>query len=200
VGGRVNRIIYRYPATVGPEEYALYWVGVNGVDEEGEGDDVPVWHEEDTVKRLERKRSLDLRNDGSQVQILLVRTGPDVFRDSVKLSIKEKKGEKDTVLFRDSWPLRNYFRNRPELTEADRRRIVREELEKVLSNSQFVRTDSLTQHDWGSWDELKPKSLEMSEIMKRNELMFNYYTGATGSRGIVWSPSRKKFIRAWRTS
>ena len=40
VGGRKNKIIYRYPATLGPGEYTLYWVGMNAIDEEGRGDDL----------------------------------------------------------------------------------------------------------------------------------------------------------------
>src|ERR1035437_5913270 len=78
VGSRADRIIYRYPATIGSGEYTLYWTGPNGVDEEGEGDDVDAWQGVDTAKRFERQRVADLENNRDAERLLLIRTGPDL--------------------------------------------------------------------------------------------------------------------------
>src|ERR1017187_10129757 len=83
VGARSERIIYRYPPTIGIGDYTLYWVGPNGVDEEGEGDDVDAWQPQDTARHFERQRRFDLQNDGMSDQMHVIRTGPDITRDSV---------------------------------------------------------------------------------------------------------------------
>jgi hypothetical protein len=162
VGGRANRIIYRYPPTVGTGDYTLYWIGQNGVDEEGEGDDIDAWQHVDTTHRFEIIRH-------------------------------------DSILYRDSWPLMAYFRDRPELTDADRRRMVRTELDRFLSIGSFVHTDSLLQHDWSKWVDVKPKSPEMAEIVHSGELMFNYFAGDRGSKGIAWLASKRKFVTVWKS-
>jgi hypothetical protein len=195
VGGRANRIIYRYPPTVGTGDYTLYWIGQNGVDEEGEGDDIDAWQPVDTTHRFERQRSADLQDEREPDRLLLIRTGPDLFRDSVRFEIIRH----DSILYRDSWPLMAYFRDRPELTDADRRRMVRTELDRFLSIGSFVHTDSLLQHDWSKWVDVKPKSPEMAEIVHSGELMFNYFAGDRGSKGIAWLASKRKFVTVWKS-
>jgi hypothetical protein len=196
VGGRNNRIVYRFPPTVGPADYTLYWVGPNGVDELGEGDDLPSWDTAGAGSQFEKRKSVDLRGDNHPLDIEVAETGTNLFKDSVLLLIQSG----DTVLYRDRWPLTAYFIKRPELTEVERGRIVREEVERLLKPSEFVPTDSLLDHDWQKWADLDPKSFEASEIVKSRRPMFNYYTGTNGSLGIVWSTARKKFIVVWRSA
>ena len=199
VGARADKMVYRYPASIGSGDYTLYWVGVNGVDEEGEGDDIDAWQNqmapEDTTRRFERQRTADLENDREPVRLMLVRTGPDLFRDSVRFEVIRH----DTVFYRDAWPLSAYFHTRPELTDEDRRRMVREELDRFLMPGAFVHTDSLEQRDWATWSEVKPKSAEMTEIVSSGEPMFNYYAGDRGSKGIAWLRSKKKFVVVWKS-
>ena len=195
VGGRADRIIYRYPPTVGIGDYTLYWVGPNGIDEEGEGDDIDAWEAVDTQRHYERQRMADLQNDRNPDRLLLIRTGHDLFRDSVKFEVVHH----DSVLYQDTWPLSAYFRERPELTDADRQRIVRTELDRFLTPGAFVHTDSLLQQDWSKWGDVKPKSPEMSEIIRAEELMFNYYAGDRGSKGIAWLASKRKFVIVWKS-
>lgn len=195
IGGRANRLVYHYPATIGPGEYTLYWIGPNGIDEEGEGDDVAGWETDLNARKLEQRRSVDLLATGTPQMITVIRTGPDYFKDSVLVLIQQH----DSVLYRDSWPISNYFKARPELSEADRKEVVREELKKILLPSRFVRTDSLPQHSWNRWVDFKPGTPSAADIVKRNELMFNYYTGSEGSRGIAWDATKGKFIRVWQS-
>lgn len=197
VGGRSNRIVYHYPGTIGPGEYTLYWVGPNGVDEDGEGDDLPAWTPADTSVpvNFERKRVVDLRGDGDKYNFRLIATGSDLYNDSVTFTVSDV----DTTLYRDRWPLSAYFNYRPELTELDRRRIVRDELSKFFDNSQFVRTDSIFDHNWKPWVTIDPKTVEAQDITKMSGVLFNYYAGSGGSKGIVWSPAKKKIVEFWKS-
>ncbi len=195
IGSRANKLIYRYPPTVGSMEYTLYWVGPNSVDEQGEGDDLVAWDTSGASTNFQRRKLVDLRGDNHPVELMVVESGSNVFRDSVRLMIKAG----DSILFTERWPLDAYVVRRPELTDDERKRIVHEELSRLLDPSEFVPTDSLTQQDWRIWADLKPKSPEAAEIMKENLPMFNFYTGAGGSEGIVWSPTRKMFIKVWKS-
>lgn len=195
VGSRSGRIVYRYPATIGTGDYSLYWVGSNGVDEEGEGDDVDAWQSVDTAKRFVRQRVADLENDRDPEHLLVIRTGPDLFRDSVRFEVVRR----DSIYFVDTWPLSAYFRMRPELTLDERRHLIRSELDHFLAPAAFVHTDSLLQRDWSHWSDVKPNSPEMAELVASGELMFNYYAGDRGSRGIAWLKSKKKFVEVWKS-
>ena len=195
VGARSEKIVYRYPPTIGIGDYTLYWVGPNGVDEEGEGDDVDAWQPADTARHFERQRRFDLQNDGMPDQMRLIRTGPDINRDSVIFEIKRY----DTICYREEWSLAEYFKDRPELSGDERKRLVRTELDRFFSSGSFVRTDSLMYQPWPHWDELQPSSPEMPSLTRSGETMFNFYEGARGSKGIVWLPSEKKFVVVWNS-
>ena len=195
VGSRSERIIYRYPPSIGTGEYTLYWVGPNGVDEDGEGDDLDAFTSLDTARRFERQRLADLIDDRDPTRLIVVRTGTDIFKDSVRLEVLKH----DSILYRDSWPLTAYFKERPELTDAERKRLIRTELDHFFSAGSFVKTDSLLDHDWSKWAEIQPKSQEMGEVVRSGEEMFNYYAGDRGSKGIAWLPSKHKFVIVWKS-
>jgi hypothetical protein len=194
VGARSERIIYRFPPTIGLGDYTLYWVGPNGVDEEGEGDDVDAWQSTDTLHRYARQREADLQNDQEPDQLRLFSTGSDIYLDSVRFEITRH----DSMRYREDWPLSAYFKDRPELTDDERKQIVRSELDRFLTPGAFAHTDSLLDQGVGHWLVLQPKSPELTEIISSRELMFNYYVGNRGSKGIAWLPSQKKFVVVWK--
>jgi hypothetical protein len=196
VGARSERVIYRYPPSVGAGDYTLYWVGPNGVDEEGEGDDVDAWQTSaDTVRRFERQRTADLQEDRNPDRLRLIRTGADIYRDSVRFEIVRG----DTIFYSDSWPISSYFRDRPELSDAERKQLVRIELDRFLTPGAFVHTDSLLYHNWPHWGDFPANSPEMAEIVHSGEAMFNYYAGIGGSKGIAWLKSRRRFVVVWKS-
>ena len=195
IGARSERIIYRYPPTIGVGDYTLYWVGPNGVDEEGEGDDVDAWASVDSVKRYARRRDADLENNGTPDKLMLVSTGSDIYTDSVRLEIRNA----DSMLYSDTWPLSAYFHDRPELTDEERKEIIRSELDRFFSADAFVHTDSLLDQGLGHYLLLPPKSSELQEIIRSGEPMFNYYAGDRGSKGIAWLKSKKKFVVVWKS-
>lgn len=195
IGARSERIIYRYPPTIGVGEYTLYWVGPNGVDEEGEGDDVDAWQSVDSVKRYARRRDADLQNDGTPDKLLLVSTGSDIYLDSVRFEIVRG----DSELYTDSWPLAAYFTVRPELTDEERKEIIRSELDRFFSAGAFVHTDSLLEQGLEHQLLLHAKSPALDEIIRSGEPMFNYFAGDRGSKGIAWLKSKKKFVVVWKS-
>ena len=194
VGARSERIIYRYPPTIGLGDYTLYWVGPNGVDEEGEGDDVDAWQPTDSVHRYVRQREADLENDNDPDRLRLISTGSNIYLDSVRFIVTRR----DSVRYSDSWPISAYFKDRPELTDDERKQIVRSELDRFLTPGAFVHTDSLLDQGVNRWLVFKPKSPELSEIIQSGELMFNYYAGDRGSNGIAWLKSKKEFVVVWK--
>src|SRR5581483_3342151 len=195
IGTRAEKIVYRYPPTIGIGDYTLYWVGPNGVDEEGEGDDIDAWQAADTARHFERQRTADMQNQNDPDRLRLIRTGPDIYRDSLIFEITRR----DTIRYRDAWPLSVYFKSRPELTDDERHEIVRTELNRFFLPSAFVHTDSLAYQDWSHWQDVQPKSSAMVELMRSGELMFNYYVGDRGSKGIAWLPSKKGFVIVWKS-
>ncbi len=195
VGARSEKIVYRYPPTIGIGDYTLYWVGSNGVDEEGEGDDVDAWQPSDTARHFERQRHADLQNDGTPDQLRLIRTGPDIARDSVIFEISRH----DTLRYREEWALSEYFKDRPELSSDERKRMIRSELDRFFGSEAFIHTDSLLNQHWPHWADVQPKSPEMTNLIRSGETMFNFYEGSRGSKGIVWLPSEKKFVVVWES-
>jgi hypothetical protein len=196
VGTRSERVIYRYPPTIGAGDYTLYWVGPNGVDEEGEGDDVDAWQSAtDTVRKFERQRPADLQDEHDPDRLRLTRSGSDIYRDSVTFEIERH----DSIFYSDSWPISAYFRDRPELTDGERKQLVRTELDRFLSQGAFAHTDSLLYRNWPHWAEVAPNSPEMAEIVHSGEPMFNYYSGSNVSKGIAWLKSKKKFVVVWKS-
>ncbi|MFI5264319.1 MAG: hypothetical protein ACHQM6_07380, partial [Candidatus Kapaibacterium sp.] len=87
IGGRKNRIIYRYPATLGSGDYTLYWIGLNALDEEGRGDDLFASHGK-SPKQLSHKLLTNFRGDSIKAEFSLSATGSDFTRDSVKFMVK----------------------------------------------------------------------------------------------------------------
>lgn len=139
IGNRRNKLVYRYPGTIGSGEYTLYWVGPNGVDEEGGGDDrFPL--RKAGPRRFTRRILRKSARNGVDLEYILLVTGTDPKKDSMLFSISN--GEKK--LYADSWPVANYVRNRIDLTDLEQRDVIAQEIARFFSGGHFISTDSLT--------------------------------------------------------
>lgn len=192
VGGRANRIVYSYPPTVGPGEYTLYWVGTNGVDENDEGDDVDAWTANSEKRTLERRRTVDLENDGQDDRLVLIRTGDEIAHDSMRFEIHRGK----EVLFKDTWPLTVYFEKRPQLADPEMKRIVRLESDRFFDPSTLSTPDSLRAARIGTF---VASESELRRLSSAKSLVFMYYQGDRGSKGVAWNPDRKQFSIVWKS-
>lgn len=142
IGSRRNKLVYRYPATIGSGDYTLYWVGANGVDEEGSGDDrFPVRERgpKQFYRRILRKQS----KNGIELEYILRVTGIDPKKDSMVFSITN--GEKQ--LYADSWSVANYVARRLDLTEREKQDVISQEVSRFFSVGHFIPADSLLKHE-----------------------------------------------------
>jgi hypothetical protein len=123
-------------------------------------------------------------------RLVLIRTGEDIAHDSMKFEILQS----GKAVYKDAWPLTAYFETRPQLSDEEKRRVVRLESDRFFNPSAFMGPDSLSK--------LGTPLVSRDELYKfasTKELAFLYYQGDRGSRGIVWSPERKQFIVAWKS-
>jgi len=187
IGGRKNKIIYRYPATLGSGEYTLYWVGLNAIDEEGRGDDIFA-SKGKLPKQLSRKLLTSFRSDSIKTEFSLSATGSDYSKDSVKFQIKSGS----TVLYSDWWQLGSYISGRPELTDAERQETINLEFDRFLHQVHFVPADSLRKSQkYFALANLFDK-MTLDDMAKRNLEIFSYYAGSKGVRTIYWNAKERK--------
>jgi len=187
IGGRKNKIIYRYPATLGSGEYTLYWVGMNALDEEGRGDDLFASHGK-SPKQLSHKLMTNFRGDSVKAEFSLSATGSDLTKDSVKFIVKSAS----TVLYSDWWPINSYIAGRTELSEAERQETVNMEFDRFLHPVHFLSSDSLL-----SDKNLAPIYRGLGEsviknLAKKKLQVFTYYSGQSGVKAIYWNSQQKK--------
>lgn len=187
VGGRKNKIIYRYPATLGSGEYTLYWVGLNAIDEEGRGDDIFAAKGK-LPKQLSRKLITIFRSDSIKTEFSLSATGSDFSKDSVKFQIKSGS----VLLYSDWWQLGSYIAGRPELTDAERQENINMEFDRFLHQVHFIPADSLLKSaKYITFTGLFDKAT-LHDMAQRNLQIFSYYAGSKGVRTIYWNAKERK--------
>lgn len=187
VGGRKNKIIYRYPATLGPGEYTLYWVGINAIDEEGRGDDLFASRGK-MPKQLSRKLVTNFRGDSLRTEFSLSATGGDVAKDSVKFQIRIGS----VLIYSDWWPLGSYISGRPELTETERQETIDMEFDRFLHPVHFVDADSLVKDRKLAEISQRIGDRALKDLAKKHLQIFTYYAGSNGVRAINWDPRERK--------
>jgi hypothetical protein len=186
VGGRKNKIVYHYPATLGSGEYTLYWIGLNAVDEEGRGDDIFATPTS-TQKQLSRHVFVNFRDDSAKVEFVLSSTGADMRKDEALFVVRSGK----TVLYEDRWQLSGYTRNRPDLNERERQEMLNAEFDRFLRPAHFYPADSLAKNP-GSLLTRRIDSRDFSSLSKAKLPIFTYYSAAEGSKAVYWSVKGKR--------
>ncbi len=187
IGGKRNKVIYRYPATLGSGDYTLYWIGMNGIDEEGRGDDIFASHGK-LPKQLSHKLITNFRGDSLKTEFSLSATGSDFTKDSVKFQIRSV----NTILYTDWWLLGSYIQGRPELSEAERQETINLEFDRFLHQIHFINADSLSKNK-----RLAPilhgiDGAILRDLAKKNLQIFTYYAGSEGVKAIYWNPRERK--------
>src|SRR5436309_7579639 len=184
IGARKNKIIYRYPATLGSGEYTLYWVGPNGIDEEGRGDDI-FSSRGRMPKQLSRKLLANFRSDSIKTEFSLAATGSNETKDSVKFLVKSG----NQVLYSDWWQLASYTAGRPELSDAERQEQVNMEFDRFFHPVHFIQADSVANNST-IFKEIDRSTLR--ELAKKSLPVFSYYAGNKGTKAIYWNPKERK--------
>jgi hypothetical protein len=187
IGGRKNKVIYRYPPTLGSGEYTLYWIGMNGIDEEGRGDDLFSSHGK-MPKQLSHKLLMTFRNDSMKTEFALSATGSDLEKDSVKFQVRIGT----ILLYFDWWPLGSYITGRPELSDAERQEMINMEFDRFLHPVHFIYADSLLKdHKLSAVARQLDESM-LRDLAKKNLQVFTYYAGSKGVRAIYWNQRERK--------
>jgi hypothetical protein len=187
IGGRKNKIIYRYPATLGSGEYTLYWVGMNAIDEEGRGDDIFASRGK-SPKQLSHKLMTSFRGDSVKAEFSLSATGSNFTKDSVKFLVKSA----GTVLYSDWWPIGSYIAGRPELSEAERQETVNMEFDRFLHPVHFIYADSLLNDKKFAFIAYGLSESMLKDLAKKSMQVFTYYSGPGGVKVIYWNPQMRK--------
>jgi hypothetical protein len=186
VGGRKNKLVYHYPATLGSGEYTLYWIGLNGIDEEGRGDDIFA-KPTGSGKPLSHQIFVNFRDDSAKVEFIISATGGDPRHDSVIFSVRGGKN----VLYEDEWSLGAYTSNRPELSDREKQEVLNAEFDRFLRSSHFNPADSLAR-DPSSMLTRRIDSKDFSDLTRAKLPVFTYFSGSSGAKAIYWNVREKK--------
>jgi hypothetical protein len=191
IGGRKNKVIYRYPATLGSGEYTLYWTGINGIDEEGRGDDIFASRGK-AAKQLSRKLVTSFRGDSLRSEFSLSATGSDFTKDSVKFQIRSA----GAILYSDWWPIGSYVSGRSELSEAERQETVNLEFDRFLHPVHFMSADTLLSEKNFAAISREVGESTLRNLAKKKLPVFTYFSGSGGVKAIFWNPQQRKIDAA----
>jgi hypothetical protein len=187
IGSRKNKIIYRCPATIGAGPYTLYWIGVNGIDEEGQGDDILMHAKSAKRGELIRRTVRAFKGKNSTVEFMLKVTGLDPERDNVTFTLKD--GE--ATIYKDEWKLRSWVDGRYDLTDADKQHIFTDEIERFFKGSHFMPVDSVASSPdlYRQFTSSQPSLLR--DLAKKELEVFTYDNGRA-SVSILYDTKRKR--------
>lgn len=135
-------------------------------------------------------------------------TIPEVYRiegkvvpktDDILLKFTIKQGKK--LLFHDSWKAKGYFDPIDSLPNEVKFRRLARIVNSFFANENFTSADSLEFHrlisEVGIGD-VKPDSPECSEICTQSRMLYNVFASRDDWYGLVWLPSKRQFVKAWR--
>jgi len=189
IGSRRNKIIYRCPATIGAGPYTLYWIGINGTDEEGQGDDVMMQAKSAKSGEIIRRTVRPFKGKASTIEFMLKISGLDPDNDNVVFNVKD--GE--ATIYKDEWKLRSWVDGRLDLTDADKQHIFTDEIERFFKGSHFVALDSLATRPELQRVVTAGYPNLTRDLAKKELEMFTYDKGKS-SVGILWDSKRKRIV------
>lgn len=149
-------------------------------------------------KQVATMRELDLNGDGKPETLRLDGlVKPHV--DDIELVFTIRSGKK--TLYKESWMAKGYFDPHDSLSDDLKIRRLRHTISTFFANENFSVADSSTIADMlkdASPMDIQPGSAEMLEIEKASPVIFNVFRSRDFFYGLVWLPSKKRFVRLWR--
>lgn len=150
------------------------------------------------VYQLASMREIDVTNDGvPEVLRISGRVRKPLGKTIFEFTIKQGK----KILYKDSWPAEGYFAKRDSLTERMKMRRLKRTINSFFANENFTVIDSASFNAFrrnASQADIQPGSEEDYELLVANRVMYNVFASRDYYYGLVWLPSKKKFVRAWR--
>lgn len=160
----------------------------------------------DSVKREREKpptqfasfREIDLTNDGKPEAIRLF---AKVVKDINKIQFEFTIRSNGKLLYSDKWTADGYFDPADELTDSVKLSRLRRIALVFLANENFVVLDSakfsrLLAETTPA--EVAMDSKESRELSTGDRVMYSVFAGRDNFYGLVWLPSKKRFVKAWQ--
>jgi hypothetical protein len=150
------------------------------------------------AKQLASMREIDLNNDGKPEKLrLAVQLKTPIDASPVTFTITSGKKS----LFKDSWKAKGYFDTIDHLPDSIKLRRLSRIVNVFFANENFVVIDSMNLLDvlkMGSPADVIPGTPVCGELLKTREVMFSAFQSRDYWYGLMWLPSKKKLIKAWR--
>ncbi|HET6511962.1 MAG TPA: hypothetical protein VFH43_07210, partial [Candidatus Kapabacteria bacterium] len=143
-------------------------------------------------------REIDLTNDGKPEALRLYgKVLPEV--NKIKFDFTVRSGSK--LLYRDSWTADGYFDPADNLNDSTKLARLRRVVLVFFANENFLVLDSAK---YGRiLSETTPAdvvidSKEAQELQSGDRVMYSVFASRDNFYGLVWLPSKKKFVKAWQ--
>ena len=155
-------------------------------------------HKQANPTELATYREIDLTNDGKPEALRLYgKVLPDV--DKIKFDFTVRSGGK--LLYKDSWTADGYFDPADNLNDSTKLARLRRVVLVFFANENFLVLDSAK---YGKiLSETTPAdvvmdSKEAHELQSGDRVMYSVFASRDNFYGLVWLPSKKKFVKAWQ--
>jgi hypothetical protein len=149
-------------------------------------------------KQVATMRMLDLTGDGTPETLRLDGVArPHV--DGIELHFTIRSGKK--MLYKESWKAGGYFDPHDTIPDDLKIRRLRHIVSTFFANENFSVADSAAiarMFNDASPMDVQPGSDEMLEIEKTAPVIFNVFRSREFFYGLVWLPSKRRFVRLWR--
>ncbi|HET6511987.1 MAG TPA: hypothetical protein VFH43_07335 [Candidatus Kapabacteria bacterium] len=149
-------------------------------------------------KQFATYREIDLTNDGKPEEIRLF---AKVLKDVDKIQFDFTIRSRGQMLYSDKWTAEGYFDPADKLTDSTKLARLRRIVLVFLANENFVVLDSAKFNRLLA--ETTPAdviidSKEARELATGDRVMYSVFAGRDNFYGLVWLPSKKRFVKAWQ--
>jgi hypothetical protein len=144
-------------------------------------------------------REIDLTNDGKPESLRLFgKVQPDLDKISFDFTVRSAGGK---LLYSDSWLAGGYFDPADKLTDSVKLKRLRRIVLVFLANENFVVLDSAKLNRLLA--ETTPADVIIDskvarELQSGDRVMYSVFGGRDNFYGLVWLPSKKRFVKAWQ--
>jgi hypothetical protein len=143
-------------------------------------------------------REIDLTNDGKPEEIrLFAKVIPNVDKIQFDFTIRSR----GQMLYSDKWTAAGYFDPADKLSDSIKLVRLRRVVLVFLANENFVVLDSMKLNRLLAQTtpaDVAIDSKEARELSSGDRVMYSVFAGRDNFYGLVWLPSKKRFVKAWQ--
>lgn len=143
-------------------------------------------------------REIDLTNDGKPEALRLYgKVLPEVGKIKFEFTVRSD----GKLLFKDTWTADGYFDPADNLNDSTKLARLRRIVLVFFANENFLVLDSARYGQILSETtpaEVVINSPEAHELQSGDRVMYSVFASRDNFYGLVWLPSKKKFVKAWQ--